>query len=230
MVGEKILQALASSSTQTAVVFTDYSQLSEKLYVARNDGDVVECSWLGGFSVYAATKPIIFSEDVGKTIDIFIGTTPPLREKLRELFGIGAIAALLGGSRDVGEGNVASATNKWASGNCSSRCKRLWRLGVDLLLRYGDGIYGVLPRHSCAHSNGYWGLPSKRTDVLDHYRLRAGESRQRSCDFVECHRQHDRCISSCFGRTQKLYSSNTNRKAKKYSLIAPPLRKEVCYA
>lgn len=116
--------------------------------------------------------------------------------------------------RDVEERNAAPTTNKWTSGNCSSRCKRLWRLGVDLLLRYGDGIYGVLSGHSRAHSNGYWGLPSKRTDVLDHYRLRAGESRQRSCDFVECHRQHDRCVSSCSGKTQKLnffFAESTNR-------------------
>ena len=87
MVGEEILISLISASTFTMGVFDNRSQPFDKLYVARKGGDVAECSWNNWLFAYTTEKLICSSEDVDKTIDVYVGATPPplplLREKIK---------------------------------------------------------------------------------------------------------------------------------------------------
>lgn len=79
----------------TQVIFDDYARFpANTLYIKRKDKDTLALPFTSGegykfmaYDTYYFTK-----QDVGKTIDIYLGTTPPLREKIRELFGLGGFS------------------------------------------------------------------------------------------------------------------------------------------
>ena len=79
------LNTFKSSGVYTEVVFSNYESLPERtLYLKRKDKDTISLAYETGEGVkYIKRSADYFTEDdVGKTIDIYLGTTPPkIQEK-----------------------------------------------------------------------------------------------------------------------------------------------------
>lgn len=70
----------SNSSTTTDVVFSNYESLPERtLYLKRKDKETIALTYQTGEGIkYIKNGVMYFTEDdVGKTIDIYLGTTPP---------------------------------------------------------------------------------------------------------------------------------------------------------
>ena len=79
----------------TQIIFSNYDSLPERtLYLKRKDKETIALAYTTGEGIkYRKYDVVYFTEDdVGKTIDIYLGITPPLREKLRELFSLGGFS------------------------------------------------------------------------------------------------------------------------------------------
>ena len=89
------IDSFKSAGDFTRVVFSNYESLPERtLYLKREDKETIALTYETGEGIKYIKYDVVYftEEDVGKTIDIYLGTTPPLKHKERELFGLGGFS------------------------------------------------------------------------------------------------------------------------------------------